>query len=859
MRRSLVSLAVVTLFALVPMSGGSIRAHLSAQDPIDLAGQASVVDESTDLWFVEMPSPPTADGTSAATVTNEKAEFRRAAAQAGLRFQERFAFNTLWNGLSIRISPSDVPQVRRLPGVNDVYPVESIPLPEPGNEGYDPQLMTAELMTGVAAAHAAGFTGKGVKVAIMDTGIDYRHPDLGGCFGPGCRVETGWDYVGDAFTGSQVPVPDDDPMDCYGHGTHVAGIVGAHGGITGVAPDVTFGAYRVFGCSGSTTQDIMIAAMERALADGMQVLNMSIGSAAQWPQRANAQASTRLVNKGVVVVASAGNDSSYGLYGSAAPSVGTKVISVASFNNSHTNQRAFQVSSAGATDQLIGFNSATSGGAETMAPGWGTYDLARTGTTTSTADACTALSAGSLTGKVVLIRRSTTGGCNYYQKAINAQNAGAVGVILYNTSTSNLTPSIAGTPAVGIPVVGITSTNGAAIDTRIQTGTARITWTDRAISTISSSGGQIASSSSWGLSPDLALKPDIAAPGGNILSTYLLASGGYTSMSGTSMSSPHVVGAAALLLEARPHAPAQAVRTILQNSAVPQLNPSLNQYYPVHRQGAGMLDIESAIFSTTRIEPGKLSLGESEFGPATRTLTIENEASTDVVYDLSHVGALSTGPSTFSITQLAVFATVAFAVPSVTVPAHGEASVDVTIAPPAALADQGLYGGYLVFTPRDGGAVSRVPYAGFKGDYQSMVILSRATEIRRRTGTASDGTGIYSPSPVGDIFTMTDAFNVPYVYVHLNHQARRLRLEVFDALTGKSWHRARDTQFVGHSSTSSAYSAYSWDGTTTAGKKVYLVPNGQYIIVMSLLKPLGDENNPAHWETWTSPWITIQR
>ena len=107
---------------------------------------------------------------------------------------------------------------------------------------------------------------------------------------PTGRVIMGWDFVGDAYNADStspsynpVPVPDPYPDDCNGHGTHVAGIVGANGAVKGVAPDVTFGAYRVFGCEGSTTADIMIAAMERALADDMQVLNMSIGSAFQWP------------------------------------------------------------------------------------------------------------------------------------------------------------------------------------------------------------------------------------------------------------------------------------------------------------------------------------------------------------------------------------------------------------------------------------------------------------------------------------------------------------------------------------------------------------------------------------------------
>ena len=166
----------------------------------------------------------------------------------------------------------------------------------------------------------------------MDTGIDIDHPDLGGggtnggTTFPSARVIAGWDFVGDAFNAdpaspayNPVATPDANPDDCGGHGSHVAGIVGARGAVKGVAPNVSFGAYRVFGCSGSTTADIMIAAMERALADGMDVLNMSIGSTYQWPEYPTAKAATRLVNKGVVVVASAGNSGTTGLYSTGAP------------------------------------------------------------------------------------------------------------------------------------------------------------------------------------------------------------------------------------------------------------------------------------------------------------------------------------------------------------------------------------------------------------------------------------------------------------------------------------------------------------------------------------------------------------
>jgi minor extracellular serine protease Vpr len=318
-------------------------ATLSAQDA-DLVSDAEdvAVDETSRLWFVELASAPMADGSSATTLNAEKDAFRAAAASEGLQYQERYSYSTLWNGVSVEINASDVSRLARVPGVKAVYPVVKFTPPNPSvNSGMD--LITAIKQTGAdIAQNALGLTGKGVKVAVMDTGIDFDHPDLGGCFGPGCRVVTGFDFVGDAFnaddtspTFNPIPVPDPIPDDCNGHGTHVAGIVGANGAIRGVAPEVTFGAYRVFGCDGSTTSEIMIAAMERALFDKMQILNMSIGAAFQWPQYPTAVAASRLVNKGMIVVTSIGNSGASGLYSASAPGVGKNVIGTASFDNTH--------------------------------------------------------------------------------------------------------------------------------------------------------------------------------------------------------------------------------------------------------------------------------------------------------------------------------------------------------------------------------------------------------------------------------------------------------------------------------------------------------------------------------------------
>jgi minor extracellular serine protease Vpr len=840
--------------------------------------------EFGNLWFVELSRAPLADVDATFTVQQrlnylaqlraDKQAFRNAAAAARIQFRERHSFDVLWNGLSVEVSPAELPRLARIAGVRNLYPVLifSIPQTQPMSQ---PELATALAMTGADfAQEELGYTGAGIRVAVMDTGIDYDHPDLGGdgiartnsnVF-PTARVVAGWDFVGDSFnadptspTYHPTAVADPYPDDCNGHGTHVAGIVGAggdplSGGARGVAPEVWFGAYRVFGCAGSTTADIMIAAMERALADGMQILNMSIGSAFQWPQYPTAQASDRLVNKGVVVVASIGNSGANGLYSTGAPGNGTKVIGVASFDNSHVQLATFIVTPANIT---AGYGNAA--GAP-PAPTSGSLPMAKSGTPTSAADACrvggaSPFNPGQFSGMAVLIRRGT---CTFHEKALNAQNAGAAAVVLYNNAAGRFSPTVAGTPAITIPVVAIADTEGVAINNAIASGPQTLTWTAALGTFLNPTGGLISSFSSYGLSPDLALKPDIGAPGGLIRSTYPLEAGGYATISGTSMSSPHVAGGVALLLQAHPRTPAQAVRDILQNSADPKLwwgNPALGFLDNVHRQGAGMLDIDDAIVATTRVQPGKLALGESQSGPATRTLTIVNDSSTPVTYTLSHAPALSTGPNTFTPAFSTGFASVAFSASSITVPARGSATVDVTITASPTLPDRSQYGGYIVLTPQGGGPVYRVPYAGFKGDYQSIVALAPTTFnfpwLAKLVGTA------FVNQPSGATYTLAGG-DVPYFLVHLDHQVRRLRAEVFDT-SGRAFHRAFEFQYVGRNSTATSFFAIAWDGKTTQGRQVSDVPNGSYTVVLSVQKALGDDDNPAHWESWTSPVITIAR
>lgn len=819
--------------------------------PLPSAETGTMVNETATVWFVEFNTPPTADGGNPQAVRRDKINFRNEARKAGLDYTIRYSFDTLWNGVSISIARKDIVKLSRLPGVKAIYPVQTISLP-PSTPISEPDLASALAMTGAdIAQNELGYTGAGIKVAVMDTGVDYDHSDLGGCFGLGCRVVTGWDFVGDDFNAAdpahQTPVPDDDPDDCNGHGTHVAGIVGANGVVKGVAPEVTFGAYRVFGCVGSTFGDIMIAAMERAFMDGMQVLNMSIGSAFQWPDYPTAKASDLLVRKGMVVVASIGNSGANGLYSAGAPGVGKDVIGVASFDNSHISALTFNVNPSGQQVPYLPLSV--------------TPDPPTSGDTPPVVWVGQGCNAdpylGDPNGKVALIVR---GACTFNEKYQRAFNAGAVGVVIYN----NVPGLFAGGGVVnqGIFGVGISQADGLHIRSLLGAGeTVTLTWTDIRVNAPNPTGGLISSFSSYGLSPDLALKPDIGAPGGLIRSTYPLELGGYAILSGTSMSSPHVAGAVALLLQAKPGTPAGLVRAILQNSADPKPwygNPGLGFLDNVHRQGAGMLDIDDAILATTLIQPGKLALGEGAAGPQTRTLTLKNSAATDVTYDLSFVNALSTGgvitPSFFTSN-----ATVTFSAASVTVPAGGTATVDVTITPATGPVN-GQYGGYIVFTPQGGGQVYRVPFAGFVGDYQGIVHMPPTSFgfpwLARLVGD------IYYKQSDGAVFTLQDG-DIPYFLVHFDHQVRRFRIEIYEAGTNKYWRRALSEDFLPRNSTTTSFFAFPFDGLTFSGDPLVgntiILPDGSYYAVLRALKALGDPVNEAHWETWTSPVFVIDR
>lgn len=283
----------------------------------------------------------------------------------GINVSQRMNLSfTLFKGVSFTIEdlidePKHVSKISALPAVKKMWPVRTYSVPKiqrlntaknpngpieilpnddsrSNHDAYSPHVMTQ-----VDHLHAAGYTGKGARIGIVDTGVDYKHPALGGCFGKGCLISYGWDLVGDHWTGLDSPKPDSDPYDdCNGHGTHVAGIIGAKPNpmnFTGAAPGATLGMYRVFGCrSAGTTDDVLIAAFNKAYEDGSDIITASIGGIGGWNEAPWSSVVSRIVDNGVPCTLAAGNDGEMGMFTANDAADGKGVTAVASFDNTVT-------------------------------------------------------------------------------------------------------------------------------------------------------------------------------------------------------------------------------------------------------------------------------------------------------------------------------------------------------------------------------------------------------------------------------------------------------------------------------------------------------------------------------------------
>ncbi|KAI9150495.1 C6 finger domain transcription factor dbaA [Paramyrothecium foliicola] len=243
--------------------------------------------------------------------------------------------STVFYGANVETESYSLEDIAALPNVARVWPnrifkpTQSETVPD---ADLDPTLYDVHNFTGVRALHDKGIFGKGVKVAVVDTGIDYTHPDLGGGFGKGFKVEGGYDFAGNGSWPRRGPkFPDEDPMDIMGHGSHVAGIVAGKGkNWSGVAPEATLYAYKTSALPDGLTDDaINIDAFLLAYEDGVDIITASIGLGGGWSEGAWEEVATRLAKEGIVITVSVGNGGERGPFSALSPASAKGVVAVA--------------------------------------------------------------------------------------------------------------------------------------------------------------------------------------------------------------------------------------------------------------------------------------------------------------------------------------------------------------------------------------------------------------------------------------------------------------------------------------------------------------------------------------------------
>jgi minor extracellular serine protease Vpr len=626
----------------------------------------------------------------------EQRRIRQLIEQGGAQVLDQF--HTVRNALVVKMSAAEAEQVRRMAGVRHVHAVR---LYKPLLDHSLPLQKVVDAWQQIGGMDKAGL---GIKIAIIDTGIDASHPAFQDASLP---VPDGFPIVNRdtdrAYTNNKIIVARayDDPKtskpysarDVEGHGTGVAmtaaGVTNAghYGPITGVAPKAWLGSYKVFPDGGDGAPDsLIIRAIEDAVNDGMDVLNLSLGA---FPalRTADDDLVTAVENAaaaGKVVVVAAGNDGSVpNTIGS--PGSAPSAIAVGSSANDRIFAGKVQV------DGHAPYTAFPGDGANAKAPVSG--QLVDVSQFDPSGLACDTLPSGSLAGATVLILRGT---CTFETKLQDAQAAGAKAAVIY-TDAARPDPI---TPAVGaatMPVVMLSNADGLDLKTQLAANPSLTVTVDFRLFAAASNPARLSDFSSKGPNSDLGIKPDLLAVGGNIYTATPVSGNGsgYVVESGTSFSSPTVAGAAALLLAARPGLTAQQYRSLLVNSTSAFPTDSAVPL-PVQSAGTGLLNMTSSLASTITAAPVSLSFGAGG-GTVDQRSTVT----------LTNIG--TTG-DTFSITAVPQGDGPAPAVSINTVQLNPGASRTIALEFVGTGLAPGAYQGYLVVQGTQSQTATRIPY-----------------------------------------------------------------------------------------------------------------------------------------------------
>ena len=685
--------------------------------------------------------------------------------------------------------------------------------------------------------------------------------------------------------------------------------------MSGVAPDAKIRAYRVFGCNGSVTDDVIVSAIYRAYTDGNDVITMSIGGSSGWTESIGSVISSRVAKTGrSIVTIAAGNDGDAGAFTASSPSSGIDVISVASVDDSVIHiQNA--ISSNGNTP--IQYFSAIPLDFKESLP---VFAISKD--TVPEDDACNELpgSIPDLSGFVVLIRRGT---CAFTSKLTNVAKKGARVALIYDNGNS-LDVTVDG----DIPGALISAQDGASLLQQIKAGTPpKISFPDnRAGSVPSPTGGLVSTFSSYGPTFDAYLKPALSAPGGGIISTFPLKKGSWALLSGTSMATPYIAGVGALLLENKGRKPevALAARDILQSTAniVPSSKDDGALLQTASQQGAGLVDALKALTCTTVVAPAQLLLNDTAYFNGKQTFIVTNGGNKAVTYTLEHTPAgtahtvdnNSIQPILGPVPLSADFASVSLSSTLFKLDPGQHQEVTATFTAPT-FTDRTIpvYSGWIQITGQETGEVLSVTYLGIAANLKEVKVIDNTDHtfdevipalLDAKGDFVTDETSYNFqndnlPSVVyrlvfGCPTLLFDLVDVDFKQSSLRRRDLQTRGRVGDIIDGLFGSRLGDStdeakgNDVSLSSTGvkpagtssqvgiiGPLARYDWnprnEESTTPGigfdiftlsTPVFAdqtaIPKGRYRILMRALKVTGDPTNQGDFESWLSPVVKFE-
>ena len=607
----------------------------------------------------------------------------------------------LSNALIVRVADANAAALERIPGVRKVHPVRLFRM------SLDRALQlhkVPEAWSQVGVDHA----GEGVKIAIIDSGIDIAHP---GFKDASLKPPDGFPKVNAEddvkFTNGKVivarsyvsmfatPDPDETPRDHFGHGTATAmaaaGVfnTGPLASITGVAPKAYLGSYKVFGSPGvndSAQTDMVLKAIDDAVSDGMDVINLSLGSIlAQRPEEdIQVRALERASALGVIVVVAVGNDGNDpNTIGT--PGTGPSIITV----GASRNDRVFAASAIveGQQPKIAIPGSGPNSAIDISAP------LRDVSTIDGDGLGCSAFAADSLKGRIAFILRGT---CTFEEKLNNVTSGGAVAALVY-TDATRPQPIGMDVRAAKLPALMVSHSDGLDIRRQLASASNSSATLRFTIAPLFTSAEGLAGFSGVGPTVTGAIKPDLVAVGTNFYTAaqannpegILFDLLGYTLTQGTSFSSPLVAGAAAVLKSARKGLTSAQYRSLLVNYAAPLSGAR------VQESGAGGLDLGAALRGTVALAPVSLSFGSGPEADVTRSLTLSNVGATQETFQLSFAPRGGTPPPQVTVQ---------------TVQLAAGASSEVRVRFAAPNSGSGVYEGYLRVSGLTSGVEARVPY-----------------------------------------------------------------------------------------------------------------------------------------------------